>query len=257
MRRSSHKRRSSYFRVALASAAERTEGGNGGSGGDSYTVAAKLVLTDTRSTTNRQHQNSTDEGREDLLSEAAVMAQVKKHANVLALVGVITSGEPLILVIQFCNLGSLYSVLKKRAADGVPIEYEHKIRIAVQVARGMDHLTAHRFIHRDLAARNVLVSQLLEDGAEDGAVECKVADFGLSRLASPTDDAGGGDSNEDKPEYYRSSRGVFPVRWTVSSCNIHTVMLIRLLIVSPQSAPCIYHACHTNKRSIYLNVLSR
>ena len=207
VRRSSLRRRSSLFRIALLTAREDS----GSSGSSSYAVAAKLVYMK-----NASSVHSDDEGKEDLLSEAAVMAQVKKHVNVLALVGVITSGEPLILVIQYCNLGSLYSLLKKRAADGMPIEYEHKIRIATQVASGMDHLAAHRFIHRDLAARNILVAQLKDDVA--GAVECKIADFGLSRVARPTDGGDGGvDGNEEKSEYYRSSRGVFPVRWTAPS----------------------------------------
>ena len=144
------------------------------------------------------------------------MAQVKKHPNVLALVGVITSGEPLMLVIQFCNLGSLYSLLKKRAANGILITYENKVRIAEQIACGMCHLSDHSLIHRDLAARNVLVSELFSNSPA-GAVECKIADFGLSRVARPTLEGAAendDDDEDDRPEYYRSSRGVFPVRWT-------------------------------------------
>jgi len=61
----------------------------------------------------------------------------------------------------------------------------------------------NHFIHRDLAARNVL---LAAGGTQSGLVS-KVADFGLSR----------GANNESSPEtedYYKSSSGVFPVRWT-------------------------------------------
>jgi serine/threonine protein kinase len=72
-----------------------------------------------------------------------------------------------------------------------------KLRMAREVAIGMDHLTKNHFIHRDLAGRNVLVT--------DGM--CKVADFGLSRGA-------GGSDSEEHEDYYKSSTGVFPVRWT-------------------------------------------
>jgi serine/threonine protein kinase len=61
-----------------------------------------------------------------------------------------------------------------------------------------EQANAH-FVHRDLASRNVLV---------DVNLVCKVADFGLSRAISTNNDALG-DS-----EYYRSTTGLVPLRWT-------------------------------------------
>ena len=55
---------------------------------------------------------------------------------------------------------------------------------------GMAYLEEHSYIHRDLAARNVLVGE--------GNV-CKVADFGLARVAMVT---------------YNPKDGKFPIRWT-------------------------------------------
>ena len=46
-----------------------------------------------------------------------------------------------------------------------------------QVAAGMAYLESKDVIHRDLAARNVLLS---------ASFECKIADFGLSRVLDET-----------------------------------------------------------------------
>jgi serine/threonine protein kinase len=68
----------------------------------SYLVAAKIV------------KKQTGEGAEDLHKEASVMAQLSAHPNVVSLVGVVTSGVPLLLLLSLCEHGSLLSVLKKR-----------------------------------------------------------------------------------------------------------------------------------------------
>ena len=70
------------------------------------------------------------------------------------------------------------------------------LKIAVEIARGMDHLVKANFVHRDLAARNVLL---------DVRMNVKVADFGLSRSF--------GDGGSD---YYRSAGGPIPLRWSVN-----------------------------------------
>ena len=86
----------------------------------------------------------------------------------IGLVGVVTKGDPLLIVLQYCDKGSLLSVL--RSETTIPAD---RLRgYALGIARGMEHLTRHHAIHRDLAARNVLV---------DAMDSAKVSDFGLSR----------------------------------------------------------------------------
>ena len=148
------------------------------------------------------------EGAEEMLREATVMAQVSGHPNLVSLIGVVTSGAPLLLLLSLCENGSLLALLKKRKQKGTgtkPVTLAERMKMALDTARGMEHLTANKFVHRDLAARNVLVDALLQ---------CKIADFGLARGTAGA--RAGPDTNEDgeEEEYYRSRTGTFPVRWT-------------------------------------------
>ena len=55
-----------------------------------YLVAAKTVLDSSKS----------PEAIDDLLQEATVMAQVGEHVNLVSLVGVITSGDPYVIIVS-------------------------------------------------------------------------------------------------------------------------------------------------------------
>ena len=55
---------------------------------------------------------------------------------------------------------------------GYKIDYKNKMRIALEVARGMSYIHAKGIIHRDLNSRNILLT---------GNCTAKVADFGCAR----------------------------------------------------------------------------
>jgi serine/threonine protein kinase len=179
----------------------------------SFTVAAKTVSNPKVRTA----------GSDDLISEAAIMMQVTAHPNLVAIIGVITTGDPYVLVLQYCEEGSTLKYLKQEFARGNAVAHSVKMIMAFEVASGMDHLGSLKLIHRDLAARNVLLAtgrstlrrntmvsgggSTSEYGISGTSVICKVADFGLSRGASNR-------AADDAESYYRSSNGVFPVRWS-------------------------------------------
>ena len=146
----------------------------------SYLVAVKL----SKSAPNERTNN-------ELFKEAAVMAQVPPHSNVVSLIGVCTTGTPILLLMSYCENSSLRSCLINY---GIIIDVNSKLQIALDIARGMEHLSKHHVIHRDLATRNVLV---------DVDNTCKVADFGLSRITA---------ANAD---YFSSAAGnAMAIRWT-------------------------------------------
>jgi serine/threonine protein kinase len=118
---------------------------------------------------------------------------------------VVTRGDPLVLIISFCEHGSLLSMLIQRAKAGKPLELGLKLKLGLDVARGMKHLVDAKFIHRDLAARNVLVGS--------GTVG-KVADFGLARGTATTSTVRRNSFDGAQPEYFKDAKGVFPIRWT-------------------------------------------
>lgn len=79
--------------------------------------------------------------------------------------------QPLIIVTEFMNGGSLWDLLK---SDNFPrLTDSQKTNIALGIAHGMRYLHREGVIHRDLKSPNVLLDRNLRP---------KVADFGLGKL---------------------------------------------------------------------------
>lgn len=132
--------------------------------------------------------HSSAKQRNDFLSEASIMGQFT-HPNVVKLYGVVTRVDPVMIIMEFLENGSLYHYLRD---NDEKLGNERLLKMARGVAQGMDYLSTIGFVHRDLAARNILVSK---------NEICKVADFGLSR--------------ETVDEIYKVNKGgKIPVRWT-------------------------------------------
>ena len=123
--------------------------------------------------------------------EALLMAQLDEHVNIVALVGVVTKGNPMLVLITYCKKGSLEACLKRRE-----IRLEGKRKLSSDVASGMEYLATRHIVHRDIAARNILLDELWT---------AKVADFGLSRATTARVEG-------DTP-YYTHLAGGFPWRW--------------------------------------------
>ena len=85
------------------------------------------------------------EGADEMMHEATVMAQVSGHPHLVSLIGVVTSGLPLMLLLSLCEHGSLLAVLKDRKHAGLsskpPFTLAERVQMALDTAKGMAHLS--------------------------------------------------------------------------------------------------------------------
>lgn len=135
----------------------------------------------------------------DFLSEAEMMKRFD-HKNIVRLLGVCTSGEPVYTVMEFMLYGDLktYLLARRHLVKESNRNQSEEVSdmcltaMALDVARGLSYLADLKYVHRDLACRNCLVN---------AGRTVKIGDFGMCRPMYDSD-------------YYRfNKRGMLPVRW--------------------------------------------
>ncbi|XP_043602094.1 insulin-like receptor isoform X3 [Bombus pyrosoma] len=143
------------------------------------------------------NQDATDRERIEFLNEASVMKGFDAH-HVVKLLGVVTRGQPTLVIMELMVNGDLKRYLRSHRPSkcqnmiNASPKLDRILQMAIEIADGMAYLSTKKFVHRDLAARNCMV-------AEDLTV--KVGDFGMTRDVYERD-------------YYRKgSKGLLPVRW--------------------------------------------
>uniref|UniRef100_A0A8C4GV38 Tyrosine-protein kinase receptor n=1 Tax=Dicentrarchus labrax TaxID=13489 RepID=A0A8C4GV38_DICLA len=167
-----------------------------GSFGMVYEGIAKDIVKgdpDTRVAVKTVNESASLRERIEFLNEASVMKAFSCH-HVVRLLGVVSKGQPTLVVMELMTHGDLKSYLRGLSTLSCrsPPTLKEMIQMAAEIADGMAYLNAKKFVHRDLAARNCMV-------AEDYTV--KIGDFGMTRDIYETD-------------YYRKGgKGLLPVRW--------------------------------------------
>ncbi|RWS21104.1 insulin receptor-like protein, partial [Leptotrombidium deliense] len=145
------------------------------------------------------NDNASHRDKQNFLQEATVMKAFNCH-HVVKLLGVVSIGHPVYVLMEIMSNGDLRSFLRSHRADeegNEKIGYEPPslkeiLKMAAEIADGMAYLAARKFVHRDLAARNCMVSS---------DMTVKIGDFGMTRDIYETD-------------YYRKGGiGFLPVRW--------------------------------------------
>ncbi|XP_060537020.1 insulin-like receptor [Cylas formicarius] len=146
------------------------------------------------------NEHATNRERVDFLNEASVM-KAFDTAHVVRLLGVVSQGQPTLVIMELMAHGDLKSYLRSHRPDAEslnsiipkqPPSLKQILQMAIEIADGMAYLEAKKFVHRDLAARNCMVSE---------EMTVKIGDFGMTRDIYETD-------------YYRKgTKGLLPVRW--------------------------------------------
>uniref|UniRef100_A0A8V5GUD6 non-specific serine/threonine protein kinase n=1 Tax=Melopsittacus undulatus TaxID=13146 RepID=A0A8V5GUD6_MELUD len=134
------------------------------------------------------------------LSEAEPYRRLQ-HPHVLQCLGLCGDSAPLLLVMEFCQLGDLKRYLRAQRGSGLggtgtpplpPRDVATLQRMALELTRGLRHLHRNGFVHRDLALRNVLLTSELT---------VRLGDYGLAQ-------------SNYREDYYVTPSGLWvPLRW--------------------------------------------
>ncbi len=89
----------------------------------------------------------------DFYQEAKLLSMLR-HPNICHLIGVCTEFPNLAVVMDYAPHGSLHSLLQNAS---IPMDWQLKLKIALDSARGCHYLHANQIIHRDLKSPNILV----------------------------------------------------------------------------------------------------
>ena len=100
------------------------------------------------------------------------MKRLFSHPNIIRYYGNIKKWE---VCIEYMELGALKNFLFNNQEL---IGQEEKVKMCLQISKGMDYISSLNIVHCDLAIRNVLVSKNLEENTDKYVL--KICDFGLS-----------------------------------------------------------------------------
>ena len=124
--------------------------------GGVHMVALKVAMVNTM---------TGDTSHVDELRREADIAARLDHPNICDLVGIAADPECFCLAYDFCEGGSLLSLLSDAS------RYYEYLPIAMDIANGMAYLHSRSVVHRDLKPSNILLTR---------DHRAKIADFGMS-----------------------------------------------------------------------------
>ncbi|XP_036836742.1 tyrosine-protein kinase Fes/Fps isoform X2 [Oncorhynchus mykiss] len=160
-----------------------------GQGNFGEVYSGRLLSDNTPVAVKACRENLAPEHKNRFLMEARILKQYD-HPNIVKLIGVCTQKQPIYIIMELVQGGDFLSFLR---CEGHNLKSNMLVKMAENVASGMEYLESKKCIHRDLAARNCLVGE---------QSRVKISDFGMSR--------------EQQDGVYSAAGGLkqIPVKWT-------------------------------------------
>jgi len=115
--------------------------------------------------------------------EIEILKRIPAHPNVVSIIGYIKEDRDKVLMLEYCNGGSLDKMVKSI------ITLNTKEKWIKEVISGLMFLHEKGIIHRDIAARNILVHNNI----------AKISDFGFAR--------------QIEDDYGKTKTNIGPIKW--------------------------------------------
>ena len=91
--------------------------------------------------------------------EARVLGKLDDHPNIATAQDYWEEGETAVMVSRYFSGGTLLDRIAGSRESGTGLPVEDILRIAVEIASGLEHIHARRILYRDLQPRNVLFDE--------------------------------------------------------------------------------------------------
>jgi len=112
----------------------------------------------------------------EVSSEISILLRLR-HPNLVLFMGCSLLRGPPMIVSELCAGGTVFALLHQQL--DLPLPWSQRLKVAVDVAKGMNFLHRRRVVHRDLKSLNLLLAGPVTRTGD--LPPTKVSDFGLSR----------------------------------------------------------------------------